>query len=61
MIIAVLESSDGQVNHGVIICNNYIFDANQEYEIPLCQEGLDYCISSPAEKLNVYVLQKYFS
>ena len=51
MIIAVLEGSDGQVNHAVGICNSYIFDANEESAIPLCKEGLDYCVSSPVEKL----------
>ena len=47
LFLGVLKGSDGQVNHAVGIFNNWIFDSNEDHAIPLSQEGLDYCVSTP--------------
>ena len=47
LFLGVLKGSDGQVNHAVGIFNNWIFDSNKDCAIPLSQEGLDYCVSTP--------------
>ena len=47
LFLGVLKGSDGQVNHAVGIFNNWIFDSNEDFAIPLSQEGLDYCVSTP--------------
>ena len=47
LFLGVLKGSDGQVNHAVGIFNNWIFDSNEDCAIPLSQEGLDYCVSTP--------------
>ena len=45
IFVGVLEGSDGEVNHAIGIFNNWIFDSNENVAIPLCQEGLNYCVS----------------
>ena len=45
ILVAVLQSEDGGVNHGVTIFGGYIFDSNEEQALPLCTEALDYCCS----------------
>ena len=46
IFVGVLEGSDGEVNHAIGIFNNWIFDSNENVAIPLCQEGLNYCVSN---------------
>jgi len=46
-----LEGNDGHANHAVAIFNGWIFDSNEKIAIPLCQEGLDYCVSTKEEKV----------
>jgi hypothetical protein len=38
-----LARSDGQENHAVAICNNWLFDGNFETALPLSQEALNHC------------------
>ena len=38
--------NDYDNNHTIMICDGWIFDSNHERAIPLCQEGLNLCISS---------------
>ena len=45
ILVAVLQSEDGGVNHGVTIFGGYVFDSNKEQVLPLCTESLDYCCS----------------
>jgi hypothetical protein len=46
ILVAVLQSEDGGVNHGVTIFGGYIFDSNEDQALlPLCTEALDYCCS----------------
>ena len=52
LFVGVLKGSDGQVNHAVGIFNNWIFDSNEDCAIPLSQEGLDYCVSTPTIRNN---------
>ena len=51
LFIGVLKGSDGHVNHAIGIFNNWIFDSNEKCAIPLCQEGLNYCVSTVDEKV----------
>ena len=46
-----MEGNDGHANHAVAIFNGWIFDSNEKIAIPLCQEGLDYCVSTKEEKV----------
>ena len=52
LFLGVLEGSDGQVNHAISIFNNWIFDSNERIAIPLCKEGLNYCVSTPDSKVD---------
>ena len=49
-----LIGSDGEANHAVAIYNNWIFDANEKIAIPLCKEGLDYCVST-IDSMNEFI------
>ena len=51
LFVGVLKGSDGHVNHSVWILNNWIFDSNENIAIPLSQEGLDYCVSTPTARV----------
>ena len=41
-----LVGTDGIANHAVVIYKNWIFDAKEKIAIPLCRDGLDYCVST---------------
>ena len=45
ILVAVLQSEDGGVNHGVTIFGGYVFESNEEQALPLCTESLDYYCS----------------
>ena len=49
ILLGVIASSDGHTSHAIATHGGYIYDANEEYAIPLCQEGLDYCASTPTK------------
>ena len=44
--MGILQGDDGEANHAITIFNKWIFDANEKHAIPLCQEGLNYCVST---------------
>ena len=46
VFVGVLFASDGSSSHAVSIHGSYIYDANEEFALPLCQEALHYCTSS---------------
>ena len=41
--VIVMRDSDGQAQHAVTICNNWVFDSNEKNALPLSREVLDYC------------------
>ena len=43
ILVAVLKPIDGNISHAISIHNGFIYDANEDVAIPLCEEGLDYC------------------
>ena len=45
VLVAVLQSEDGGVNHGVTIFGGYVFYSNEEQALPLCTKLLNYCCS----------------
>ena len=51
LFLGVLLGSDGHANHAVAIFNGWIFDSNENRAIPLCQEGLNYCVSTANERV----------
>lgn len=50
ILLAVLAASDGHRSHAVAIHGGFVYDANEEIALPLCQEALDYCTSSATRK-----------
>ena len=50
IMLAVLTTSNGHRSHGVAIHGGYIYDANKANAFPLCEEGLDYCCSTPTKR-----------
>lgn len=38
--------NDYDNNYTIMICDGWIFDSNHKRAIPLCQEGLNLCITS---------------
>jgi len=50
ILVGALVASDGNINHAITIHGGYIYDANEKAAIPLSQEGLDYCTSTPTTK-----------
>ena len=50
ILLGVLNASDGNCSHAVTVHGGFIYDANELVAIPLCQEALDYCTSTPTEK-----------
>ena len=46
-LVGVLYASDHSSSHAVTIHGNYVYDANEDVALPLCQEALDYCSSTP--------------
>ena len=47
ILLGVISASDGSNSHAVAIHGGYIYDANETIAIPLSQEALDYCASTP--------------
>ena len=60
LFLGVLIGSDGHINHAVAIFNKWIFDSNEKSAIPLCQEGLNYCVSSKNEKVEFLGFKRGF-
>lgn len=50
LFVAIIKGSDNVANHAIGIYNGWIFDANEDVAIPLCQEGLNYCVSTEDER-----------
>ena len=46
IFLGILQGDDGEANHAITIFNKWIFDANEKYAIPLCEVGLNYCVST---------------
>ena len=44
--MSIIKGTDGIANQAIGIYNNWIFDLNERVAIPLCQEGLDCCVST---------------
>jgi hypothetical protein len=47
---ARLKASDGSCCHAVCIHGGYVYDANETVALPLCDEALNYCTSTPLVK-----------
>ena len=60
LFLGVLIGSDGHINHAVAIFNKWIFDSNEKSAIPLCQEGLNYCVSSKNKKVKFIGFKRGF-
>ena len=43
-------TSDGSNDHGIAICNDWIFDANVPHALPYCKDGLDYTTCNEMER-----------
>ena len=43
--LCVLKGSDGSTNHAVTVVEDFIFDSNNTYAMPLTAESLDWCCS----------------
>ena len=41
---------DGNMEHGVTVLDNYIFDSNHPTALPLTQDNMNFCCSTPTEK-----------
>ena len=50
ILLGVLNASDGNCSHAITVHGGFIYDANEQVSIPLCQEALDYCTSTATEK-----------
>jgi hypothetical protein len=46
LVVVSLRGSDAKEDHSVTIYNNWIFDSNFPFALPLCKESLDLCCSS---------------
>jgi hypothetical protein len=49
--LCVLKGSDGSINHAVAIVEEYIFDSNNLYAMPLTTASLDWCCSGEGEEV----------
>ena len=49
-LVGGFNASDGNCSHAVTVHGGFIYNANELVAIPLCQEALDYCTSTPTEK-----------
>jgi hypothetical protein len=47
LLLGVLTASDGCCCHAVCIHGGYVYDANEAFALPLCDEALNYCTSTP--------------
>jgi hypothetical protein len=50
IFVGVLFASDGNCSHAVTIHGGFIYDANETIALPLCQDALDYCTTTPTQK-----------
>jgi hypothetical protein len=50
LLLGVLSASDGSCCHAVCIHGGYVYDANETVALPLCDEALNYCTSTPLVK-----------
>ena len=48
--VSIINGSDSIANYAIGIHNQWVFDANKRIAIPLCQEELDYCVSTKDAK-----------
>ena len=46
LFVSIIKGLDNIANHAISIYNDWIFDSNESVAISLCQEGLDYCVST---------------
>ena len=60
IFLRVLIESDKHINYAIAIFNKWIFDSNEKSAIPLCQEGLNYCVSSKNEKVEFIGFKRGF-
>ena len=47
LLLGVLTASDGCCCHSVCVHGGYVYDANEAFALPLCDEALNYCTSTP--------------
>ena len=45
IFISTIKGSNNIANHAIGMYINWIFVSNKNISIPLCKEGLDYCVS----------------
>ena len=50
LLLGVLTASDGSCCHAVCIHGGFVYDANEVKALPLCEEALNYCTSTPLVK-----------
>ena len=50
VVLGVLLASDDSCSHAVTLHGNFIYDANEAFALPLCDEALDYCTSTSTVK-----------
>ena len=48
-LIGIIASDDSN-DHGIAICNGWIFDANVPHALPYCKDGLDYTTYNEMER-----------
>ena len=60
VFVGVLYASDGSSSHAISIHGSYIYDANEENALPLCQEALDYCTSTATVKSTFLFFRRGF-
>ena len=58
IVLAVLIESDGNSSHAVCIHGGFVYDANEGTAIPLCEEAMNYCCSTPTVR-NTFVAFKH--
>ena len=46
LVVASLKGSDAKEDHCVMVFDNWIFDSNFDFALPLSKESLDLCCSS---------------
>ena len=46
LFVTIIKGPNNIANHAIGIYNNQIFDSNESFVIPLCQEGFNYCVST---------------
>lgn len=55
LLLGVLTASDSSCCHAAVcIHGGYVYDANEAFALPLCDEALNHCTSTPLVK-NTFV------